>query len=179
MNWNFEKRSRDKFSSANQVLISQIDAMIADHSYKGVLKSGATVKKAVALFEASSSSALDEILQELSKLIEHRGRDWSRAGSGIRNALEDQIAGANEVLERPLTLADANSANAASQAVSELLSAVGARLRSQLDEFLEGWSAPVPKAWNERHPFAYAIALLLIGAIIGAVANAIFGSLID
>lgn len=176
MGWDFEKRSRDKFSLANQTLSSQIDAMIADHSAKGVLKSGATAKKAITLFESNTRAALDEILSEQAKLIEHRGREWTSAGLGIRAALEEQIASSKQVIERPLRMAGANTDNAASKAVDGLLSDAGARLRSRLDEFLEGWSAPVPKGWNERHPIAYAVTLLLVGALVGALTNAIIVS---
>jgi hypothetical protein len=176
MRRDFEKRAREKFSSANQGLQSRIDAMVADHIKKGVLKSGATAKNAVSLFEASTRTALDEILQEQAKLIEHRGSAWTAAGSGIRTALEEQIASAKVVLERPLRFAGANSDNAASKAVENLLSDTAKRLRSRLEEFLEGWSAPVPKGWNERHPFVYAIILLLAGALIGALANAVIVS---
>jgi hypothetical protein len=50
-----------------------------------------------------------------------------------------------------------------------MLATVSDDLRRELKAFQDGWTAPIPKSWQERHPVIYALALLVIGAIVGKI----------
>jgi hypothetical protein len=86
---------------------------------------------------------------------------------GIGDALNLQIASARTILRRPIRAADRSSSASATSATDRRIKAAASRLREQLSEFAQGWTAPVPKLWKDRHPFFYAVILLLIGAAIG------------
>lgn len=143
--------------------------MITDHSARGQLQSGATIKEALRFFEEQSSRVLARTLNEAGKLVEHRGLKWRAAMDGIEEALTAHLENAHAYLQPTINLADRHTTSSVSSAVDERLANTGARLRAQLEEFREGWTAPVPKMWKDRHPFWYALMLIVIGALIGAV----------
>lgn len=162
---NFKNRAKAEFQRSLMEMDEAIHAVVADHAAKGQLQSGATIKKALRAFEECSSKALDQVLNEAAKLIQHRGRKWQAATNQIRAALDEHLVAAPEHLSVAKRLAGAD-AGAAAEAVDERLTAIGGRLRYQLDEFADGWTAPVGKTWNERHPVLLRIAMLIIGSVL-------------
>jgi hypothetical protein len=142
--------------------------MHADHAAKGLLASGATAKKAVKIFETETSAAITKAGGEAASIIQSRGAAWTKAMKAIHVALEQQIADAMEILAASLRLARIDRSTATGAAVQKLIDEAAARLRAELTAFEDGWTAPKPKMWNERHPILYAVALLILGSLVGA-----------
>jgi hypothetical protein len=140
--------------------------MLAEHSSKGLLQSGSTNKAALRSFEEHSREALAKTLEEVAKLIEHRGPKWRAAMAGIEEALNDHLARARAHLQPTISLADRAATGSVSKAVDERLAGTAARLKDQLSEFCDGWTAPAPKLWKDRHPLAFQVLLLIIGAAV-------------
>ena len=163
---NYEKRAAEIFRACNGEINAKTEAMVAEHSAAGRLKSGATAIRAVTIFEEESRLALGKSLDEMAKQIEHRGREWNAATAAIGRALESHVGEARAVLERPLQLAGATGGTAAARAIDLRLNEIAESLRGQLNEFHEGWTAPVPKPWKERHPNLDRIIFAVIGAVI-------------
>jgi hypothetical protein len=166
-----KQRAASLFTSARDQIIVECKAMHAQHSARGLLGSSVTAKRAIGIYEAVSRATLNQILAEVANRIEHRGQRWTTAMADVRSALEEHIAAAAEPLEPSFKVARLN--DAVRQALGTLIDDAGDALRSELDAFAEGWTAPQPKKWNERHPLVYAILLLVAGAIIGAAVHAL------
>ena len=57
------------------------------------------------------------------------------------------------------------------RAAMQLVEATSGRLQNQLDAFRQGWTSPPSKPWNERHPAKWALGLMLLSSLTGAVAG--------
>src|SRR5688572_29052558 len=88
----FRNRAHATFASSVERMTGAIDAMLADHSARGRLQSGATIIAALRIYEEHSQEALGQALSEAGKLIEHHGRAWAASMDGIEEALEDHLA---------------------------------------------------------------------------------------
>jgi hypothetical protein len=163
-----ERRAAVLFSQAREAIDTECRAMHAEHSAKGLLGSGATAKRAVAIFASQLSKALNQAMAEVAMQVEHRGKAWTVAMAVLSKGLETQIAGAQEVLAPSFRLARLPGPSA-QKAVQDLIDKCGDDLREELRAFEEGWTAPKAKGWSERHPVAYAILLLLLGSLVGAI----------
>jgi hypothetical protein len=173
----FWGRAQATFARADTVLDGAISTMLADHSAAGRLGSGATAKAAVRIFEETATVALDQVLAEAAKLIEHRGRQWDLALAGIAAALDTHLATAPDKRERATRLSGARESPAAMAALTALLEEMSARLRLRLSDFHSGWTAPVPKAWKDRHPTLFQVVLLVAGAIVALGGSYLAGAL--
>jgi hypothetical protein len=89
--------------------------------------------------------------------------------AGIGDALKENSQLRTRLLQRPLELADRPGSRAARDAADQEMGRLAGRLRAQLEEYRDGWTAPVPKPWKDRQPLAYAILLLAAGAAIGQI----------
>ncbi|QTH23461.1 hypothetical protein HRJ34_08175 [Rhizorhabdus wittichii] len=153
------------FGQARQVVLSDCKAMHAEHSAKGLLGSGATAKKAIRIYKDRSSEALRQLLDETANRLQHRGRKWQSAMSDLETELTAHMQEAPAVLDPSFKLARLRG-EGADEAVRQLISTASDDLKKELCAFRDGWTAPQPKRWYERHPIAYALILLIIGALI-------------
>jgi hypothetical protein len=163
----FRERAKAHFTRNMLAMEMDIESMLSDHSAAGRLQSGATITAALRIFEEHSHRALDAVLSETAKLVEHRGRRWTAAMADISGALEDHLATARSRLDRTFKIADRQASPSVARAIDEQLVEMGERLRTLVSDYSSGWTSPVPKPWKDRHPLIYAVVLLLIGALIG------------
>lgn len=170
----FRERASASFQRDDRDMQEAITEMLALHSAKGRLGSGSTAMAARSIFEEHTARALDQVLGEAAKLIEHRGRKWQLAMDGIEVALRDRLEQASEKLARATKLSGARESPSAMSVLDRELSEMCVRLETRLADFRDGWTAPVAKPWPDRHRFLYAVGLLLMGAILGAVVKAVF-----
>lgn len=166
MGLDFQQRATANFQISREAMATEISAMAAALSAKGNLGGSVTLNRSVAIFEEESRKALAQTLEELAKLIEHRGAKWRRAIAEIKAALEAHVAHASAVLERPLHWSRSAPDSAAARAVDGQIRKLAERLCAQLEEFAKGWTAPKGKPWKERHPYLDRILFMLIGAAI-------------
>lgn len=165
----FYGRAQTVFARHTDSLKIPIEAMIAEHASRGILVSGSTIVRSIEMFEEDSREALTSILSEAAKIIEHRGRDWNASMDGIAEALNAHLSNARTPLARPIQIVSQIEVLNISGEVDQLLTQVRARLQQNLDDFRDGWTAPVPKLWKDRHPTIYAGIFLLVGGVIGAL----------
>lgn len=159
-------RANSLFERARNDTAIDIRRILAENSAKGLLRSGATAKQAVAAYGKNTSTALAQLLDEVAKRINHRGRDWNKAMGEIGLALDAQFDLAGTTIEPALMVAGASDGSAR-RAVDDMIATVANDLREQLTEFDQGWTSPNPMKWTDRQPVLYATALLLAGAVAG------------
>jgi len=150
---------------------ASINAMMAQHSSKGTLQSGGTLQAAIRIFGVHSSTAVSQTLDEAGKLIDHRGAAWGEAMDAISTAIDDHMSRAPTLLERPLKIAARLQNEGIRRRLEELLSEQGDELRHKVAEFRDGFTAPIPTAWKDRHPTWHTILIGLIGAVLGSLAT--------
>ncbi|RYY05025.1 MAG: hypothetical protein EON55_29010 [Alphaproteobacteria bacterium] len=108
-------------------------------------------------------------------MIEKRGREWDRAMAAVQSSVEAHRAAADEVLA-PTFRASGQRGGAeggAMVAVRERLDEAAVALQDQVTGFADGWTAPRPRKWNERHPIAFAVTMAVIGAALALAARTI------
>jgi hypothetical protein len=166
MKFDTKARAVDLFTVAANHTLADCKAIAAEHSAKGILGSGATAKRAVRAFEARGSEALRQMLDELAKRVEHRGKAWRTGLAAVEEALDGYMADGWNILGSTIKLARADTGSAR-EAIDGMLAWVKRDLHKELNAFRDGWTAPRAKAWRERHPALYAVILLIVGAILG------------
>lgn len=159
-------RAVDVFTNAANQIVSDCKEIAADHSAKGLLGSGATAKRSVAAFESRSKDGLRQILGEVANGLDHRGRKWRREMAAVEQALEEHILSAPELLADNFRLARLRSTGA-QNAASQLIEWSAQDLRKEFAAFRDGWTSPRSRPWRERNATAYALILIVIGALVG------------
>lgn len=158
-------RAVDVFTVAANQIVTDCKEIAADHSAKGLLGSGATAKRSVTAFESRSKEGLRQILGEVANRIDHRGRQWRREMAEVERALEDHICSAPELLADNFRLARLRSAGA-QDAANQLIEWSAQDLRKEFAAFRDGWTSPRSRPWRERNAAAYAVILILVGALV-------------
>jgi hypothetical protein len=153
------------FERARKETINDIRSITAKNGAMGQLGSGATAKQAIQAFGERSAAALAQMLDEVGKRINHRGKAWTRAMTQIGAALDAHCELADATIEPALKLAGANSGDA-KRSVDQKIADVANDLRAQLAAFDQGWTSPNPMKLPERHPIAYAVALIAVGGLV-------------
>jgi len=143
-----------------------------EHTAKGLLKSGATAKAGVRIYELEGETALRQALDEIGNATEHRGAQWKAAVQATQKALDDYAGAAPDLLKKTMDLAGISGA--AQRAIEGLVSRANARLQAAIDAYRDGWTAPQERKWNERHPMIYAVLLLVAGTIVGIISAKLF-----
>lgn len=167
---NITERAKGVFAEAASQIAKDCKAMMAEHSAAGRLQSGATVIRAVEIFETRSTEALTQILDEVSKQIETRGTQWNEAMGAIGLALREHVGNAPAILEPPFKVSGIIGKSGEASAMQRI-EAASSNLQNQLDAFRQGWTSPPSKPWNERHPVKWALGLMLLSSLTGAVAG--------
>lgn len=171
-NPNYRARADEVLERTRMAIQLGCNAMHADHSAKGLLQSGATVRVSVRIFHDRTAEALHQLFDEVGKRVDHRGRAWKAATADVSAAFQ------NHMLQAPIVLASsfqhgAPPSSSANKAAQTLIDEAGKELGAEILAFRDGWTAPKPKRWNERHPAAYALLLLVAGSLIGAAITSI------
>lgn len=167
-------RAVDLFTTAANNTVNDCRAIMAEHSAKGALGSGATAKRAADAFRHRTEEALDQMLGEVAHQVEHRGTKWRKEMAEVERALNEHLASAPEVLERTFKAAKADS-GAANAAIMSVLEWDADAIRKRFAAFRDGWTAPRAKRWQERNAIKYGLILLALGAVAGKLA----GPLVD
>ena len=161
----FSERARITFGKAHGQIERDCNETHGRHSAAGRLQSGLTAITAVEIFETRMSEALAQILDEAAKLIEHRGTAWTKAMREITDALETEINGTATLLENSFRIARLPG-DSATKAINDRIEDVASSLREQVASFADGWTAPTPKKWVDRHPIFYAVLLAAVGGVL-------------
>jgi hypothetical protein len=162
----YQRRAEWHLGVAKRASGEECKAMLAEHSAKGMLQSGATLKRAVDIWSTQAGLAVDAVLAEFGAAIEKRGREWDKAMAAVLEAIDKHAATADADLSPTFRVASPRGGESGSAmvAVRKLLDTADGSLRDRVAAYREGWTAPRPKKWNERHPIAFAAAMALAGA---------------
>jgi hypothetical protein len=159
-----EKRFDFLIEEASREIPQRLKSLYADLSAKGLLKSGATIKRAVMLTDEMLRGTVDACLQAVSTVTSVPGskRDY------LLNLLYNHI-----VILLNLTkfhvAGDLSRFGFESDMVLPLLEEVRVQRLSQIEQYRAGWTAPAKKTWKERHPTLHDIALVLVSGGVGVV----------
>lgn len=160
------KRAEALFLRAQQGAKTDIEKWCDECALNGQA-STATVNGAVAIYDAYMTKALGEILAEIGQRIQHRGRAWKRAMRSVKAAVDAADYEAYLAFESINEICGVDS-DARAQIKPKLVQ-VFDDLHDQVAEYRDGWTAPKPKGWLERHPVIYAMVLVGIGVAIGVL----------
>ena len=165
----FRIRATQLFEMAREQIKQDCDVMHANHSAESRLGSGDTAIAAIEIYEKRMSEALNQLLSEVAKVINHRGRAWTRTMTAIRDVLQELEPQAEHILAASFKLARVEGKGGARKAVNELLAKCARNLLQELEGFNLGWTSPSPQRWTERYPIIYAVFLVVLGALISAL----------
>lgn len=158
-------RARALFNEARVKTLSGAQQVMAEHASKGLLNSGATVKRIVETHGTMTRHALGEATASIGRRVESRGFRWKRMISDVRRELDAYLADAEQTLNRELQKAVPNGP----KLTEPLLISVRERLYRDLDDYREGWTGTPGRPWSERHKVLYTILVALIGAALTVV----------
>ncbi|WP_285019560.1 hypothetical protein [Novosphingobium sp. fls2-241-R2A-195] len=145
---------------------------MADHSAKGLLRSGATVKRSVRAFEDRTRATLEELQSQFSRQVDSRGREGKCAMRDLETALTEHIAAAPQILAKGLRAAgcdaEAEGGRGSSifRAFQNLMRGVSQRLLEEQHLFRDEWNAPPGKSWIERNKIKYGIIAAIGGLLL-------------
>lgn len=177
---NYRARIDWHLQSATSAAQASYKAMLAEHSAAGRLQSGATLRRTVAIWSQCSDTSLATALTELGSVIERRGRRWSQAMADALAAVDEHRATAEAGMADTLKVANppGGETGSAMTAVRGLLDQAAEDMRQRVVAFRDGWTAPRPRTWNERHPIAFAMMMAVVGAVFALVGQAVISRLI-
>lgn len=157
-------RSARLFAEAAAVEGEKINAMLAEHSKCGRLRSGVTIQRAVAIVGEATNDALGTALDGIAKRTEARGRLWRSMIGEVEVELGAHLDAAPTRIHKTLQMVPDGE-----RLAEPLFQTVKQDMSNRVAEYREGWVAPTGRGWHERHPIAYAIALVILGGIVGQV----------
>lgn len=151
------------FETARNASRKDAKIIMAEHSAKGLLRSGNTIVRVTAAFHERSRTALEEALRSVAVRVDHRGRKWRKMLEEIEAAIDRHMDLAHETIGDVAQVAGSKG----DALLAPLLSEIGSSLHLQLGDFREGWTAPPGKLWRERNAALYALLLVAAGAALG------------
>lgn len=166
-------RGRKKFASTDDDVLAEVDQILARHGAQGILNSGGTVRAAFDIFEKNAAATTDILLAELAKNIPHRGGKWRSAIAGVMQAVDERAKEAITIVAKKPALKQIIGNGSVKKSADELVAQMASRLRARVAEFGDGWSAPAPENWPQRHPVLFPMLLAFISFALGLLAEPI------
>ncbi len=163
-------RANRLFDAAGATIRQDAQAILAEHSANGRLRSGATIIRVTEAFAERSREALSEALASVAGRVDHRGRKWRSMMAVVDKAIDRHMDAAPQVIAEFTRVAGANHEALAAPALANLR----ADLHARLADYREGWTAPKAKTWRERNAIFYALLLLIAGAAVSEGAKWLF-----
>jgi hypothetical protein len=156
------------FNEATDAVTADLKAIYAEHSAKGLLRSGATIKRAVACYEARMTEAVDQSCRAISIRHSKASLLWRRNFKALINFLEAYFQRTGDGIGPAIKIAGQDIDSSAGKAGSALFRAAQGRLVRRVSDYAAGWTADDAKSWHEKNPIKWAMLLLFLGAIVSA-----------
>jgi len=154
------------FEDARHRAKKDMARVAADLSLRNGLSNSRSTFAMADPYLSQGETALRRCLNGLPNRIETRGREWKAALETTDQALASYLDdGVDEVSSR--------LGNQFPDVASRHIADVRERLELILSEFRSGWTAPRARGWHERNPKSWALLLLGLGAIAGAILKVI------
>lgn len=161
------------FEAARAALRQDANAILAEHSASGRLRSGATIIRVTETLAQRSREALYEAQTSAAGRVDHRGRKWREMMALIDDAINRHMDAAPATVSEFTRVAGDNHEALAAPALGNLR----AELHARLADFREGWTAPRASTWRERNAVLYALLLLIAGAVISEGVKRLFDTM--
>jgi hypothetical protein len=144
----------------------QIGIIKADHAARGLLKSGATIKRGLAAYEAAIGEALEICFAYINAQTEHLG--WKRRK---HIALLDALLSAyaeryNQVLVEHCVKIAASGSGDAAEAAESRRKKLNKALHDKIQQYSEGIGGPKQEKWINRHSIAAGAIISGIGILV-------------
>ncbi len=157
------------FSEHGRNLRAEVGKIVADHAAKGLLKSGATVKRLHEALGMQLKAAIEDALSLVSNKTDHAGPYRSRLLDQLRDQVRHHSNGYKNIIQPKVDMATSGTGEAANAADRIFQESMTYAL-DLIDKYDDGLTAPKDVKWHLRHP-------LLAGAI-GIVATAIVSAFV-
>ena len=144
--------------------------------------SSAMISALCAAFKTRAHDSLEQALRETSNTIGSRRKAWDKALDALSDAIHSEFADVEAMVigqsQGSMIKIPAQGLSLANRLVSNTISA----LIAEVEAYRVGWSSPAPEKFTERHPVLWPLILLLIGTLIGLLADPVkdrIGALLD
>lgn len=128
-------------------------------SSAGALGSTRSAFPMVDIYLEKTAEALDQCLAGISNQVPTRGREWALAFADLDEVLQHHLDQGVGTVIRYLT------PQGSVRAIAEKhLQKRRATLHFRLQTFCDGWTAPRPERWIERHPVWWGLITAALGA---------------
>lgn len=156
-------RALDLFKQAAIRADSESLLITMDSHLVGRAGSGMHIDKVMEAYECETEKALDQILREVAKLVEHRGRSWRREMSEIETALDEHMKRLrDQVVGQKMLAYEGPFLKLAHERLDECADT----LRKRLDDFRDGWTSPRQPPWRQRNEVFYTVLMLVLGGVL-------------
>lgn len=156
---------------------NDIGQIITDHAARGLLQSGASVKRFYAAMHVQLSAAVSEGLELVSNKTNHSGRKRSIYLNHLRDQTRHAFQIYEDLLKPKVAMVGAGSGDA--RATAERLGTKNLQDALDLvDRYSDGLTAPKDSMWHERHPI---LSKILIGSALAVITTALaeFSGVLD
>lgn len=159
------------FREARRQFDLEVRAIFARHAADGLLKSGKTIKVVVRALDDATLAAVTDALAGIAAVTDHAGTGRKYMLAELEEQLLKHHVYIRDAAREPITRIGLGSDF---KHAVPLIEAAAGRHREKIADFREGWTAPAGKPWKDRHPFAFAIILAVIGIAVGWAGKAIW-----
>lgn len=154
------------FARAKDKLDQDLEALFANHAAKGCLRSGATIKASVAVLDETTAAAVKESLAGIAAVTAHSGRKRRRLLAKLDSCIDAHLNGSEDIVR---TRIEGIGLGDDFRHARPLIDKAALNQHAMVSDFKEGWTAPISRGWNERHPVYFAILVATVGAVLGAI----------
>ena len=144
----------------------------ANHAARGLLMSGATIKRGLVAYSDSLEEGISVCLEYIAVKSQHN--DWKRGKllellEALLIVYADRFS---EILDQQCVRI-AGGGGAASEEAEVRRRAILDLRRDQISKFKEGIGLPRPENWSKRHPFLTAAIIAVIGIAVAKIVGSI------
>lgn len=144
--------------------------LYTEHSAKGLLKSGSTIKRSVAILDDLSRNQVDASLDAVSVATVRPGRKRQELLDSLENKTEKFVNDCEAHIANDLKKHGLDP-----KLMRPLVQKIRAKRADQIAQYAAEWTAPLPQSWRDRYRWFYDASLITVGAGITAAARWLFG----
>ncbi len=160
----FEARVAQRFSDTKLAWTVQVRSLKAELGKSGNFGGSVGVEMAMGAFVVLLPPAVLALLSEIVANENGRGRTWKWAHGEV----DRQLAVFDDVREQAIGMMW-RGAEAQCPDFSSIFNLAITRAKADISAHAANWTAPPPRPFNERYPVGYALLMLALGGLLGAL----------
>ena len=165
------ERYRNLLSEAKLRWAKDCGEVATEMQLAGRWGSGAMIMAMCNAFATRAREGLDRALGETSNTIGSRGSAWNKALDALSEIIETEFADVEAAIIYQCEGTQFKVPDPMRDQAKKTLATTIAGLIAELEAYRVGWSSPKPEKFTERHPVLWPIILILIGTVIGLLAD--------